>query len=88
MVQPLSSVNDAQSGVDVEKMHATGVYGALQWVCQPMMPITVWSLNMDHLSVRRCVFRDSDIIGWLGEDGSIVIVVHNSDMNLECEGDE
>lgn len=83
MVQPLSSVDGAQCGVDAEQMHAAGVYGALQRVGQPVMLITVWRQNLNHLSVRWRVFRNSDIIGWLGEDGSIVIVVHDSDVNLE-----
>lgn len=87
VVQPLSSVDGAQGGVDAEQTHATGVYGALQRVGQLVMLITVWSQNLDNLSVRWRVFRNSDIIGWLGEDGSIVVVVYNSDVNLEQEGE-
>ncbi len=83
VVQPLGSVDDAQGGVDAEQMHATRVYGVLQRVGQPVMLITIRRQNLDHLSVRWRVLRNSDIIGWLGEDGSIVIVVHNSDVNLE-----
>lgn len=83
MVQPLSSVNGALGGVDAEQTHAIRVYGALQRVGQPVMLITVRRQNLNHLSIRWRVLRDSDIIGWLGEDGSIVIVVHNSDLNLE-----
>lgn len=87
VVQPLSSVDDAQGGVDAEQKHATGVYGAMQKIGQLMMFITVWSQNLDHLSVRWHVFKNGDIIGWLGKDGIIVIVVNNSNVNLEQEGE-
>lgn len=88
MVQPLSSVDGAQGRVDAKQTHAARVYGALYGVGQPMMLITVRRQNLNHLSIRWRIFRDSDIIGWLGEDGSIVIVVHDSDVNLECEKDK
>lgn len=83
MVQPLSSVDGTQGGVNAEKSHAIGVNGALQRVGQPVMLITVSCHDLDHLSVWWRVFRYSDIVGRLGEDGGVVIVVHNSDMNLE-----
>lgn len=85
VVQPLSSVDGAQGGVDAEQTHTAGVYGALQRVGQPVVLITVRRQNLDHLGVRWRVFRNSDIIGWLGEDGGVVVVVHDSDVNLEHE---
>lgn len=85
MVQPLSSVDGAQGSVDAKQTHAAWVYGTLYRVGQPVMLIAVRCQNLHHLSIRWCVFRDSDIVSWLGEDGSIVIVVHDSDVNLECD---
>lgn len=82
MVQPLSSMDGAQGRVDAEQTHAAGVYRALYRVGQPVMLITVRCQNLDNLSIRWCIFRDSDIICWLGEDGSIVIIVHDSYVNL------
>ena len=83
VVQPLGGVDSTEAGVDAEQTHATGVYGALQRVGQLVMLIPVRRQNLDHFSVRGRVFRNSDIIGRLGEYGSVVVVVHNGDVNLE-----
>lgn len=50
------------------------------------MLVTVQCQNLNHLCVRWCFLRNGYIIGWLGEDGSIVVVVHNSDVNLDHVG--
>lgn len=86
MVQILESVDGAQSGVDAEEAHAAGVYGALQRVGELVVSVTVYSHHLDHLHVDGNVFRNRDLIGWLGEHGSIIIVVHHGDMNLQQEG--
>lgn len=83
MVQTLESVDRAQSGVDAEEAHAAGVYGALQRVGELVVPVTVYSHHLDHLCVRGNVFRNSDLVDWLGEHGSIIIAVYHGDMNLQ-----
>lgn len=83
VIQPLYRVDGAQARVDAEQTQAVGVDGALQGVGQLVVLVPVRRQDLDHLSVRGRVFRNGDIIGWLGEDGCVVVVVQNSDMNLK-----
>lgn len=83
MVQTLESVDGAQSGVDAEEAHAAGVDGALQRVGELVVPVAVYSHHLDHRRVRGDVFRNRGLVGWLGEHGSIIIVVHHGDVNLQ-----
>lgn len=83
MVQPLSCVDGSQSGMDAEQTHTALIYGALHGVGEPVMLVTVWCKNLDHFGIGWCILRNGNVVGWLGEDGCIVIVVHNGDVNLE-----
>lgn len=87
-VQRLTSGDGPQTGVNTEEVQAAGVDGALQRELQTVVPIQVRSHNLDDLHVRLQVFRNSDFIGGLGEDGRIVVVVHHRDINLEHEGQQ
>lgn len=83
MVQSLRSEDGTQCGVDVEQTHTVGVDGALQRIGELIVLIAIWGQYLQNFSVSGCIFRDCDLIGLLGEDGIIVIVVQNKDVNLE-----
>lgn len=83
MVQPLDGVDGAHIGVDAEQTHAVGVYGALQRVSQTVMLVTVRRQHLDHLGIGRSIFGNGHVVRRLGEDGRIVVVVQNSDVDLK-----
>lgn len=82
MVQSLGGVDDAQGRVDPEQAHAVRVDGAVQSIGELVMLVSIWRQNLDHLCVGGGIFWNSDLIDRLGEDGVVVIVVQNCDVNL------
>lgn len=86
MVQCLTGVDGSQLGVDAEQTHAAGVNGTLQGEGELVALVSIWRQNLDHLGVHQSVFRDGDLIGGLWENGIVVVVVQNCDVDLEEDG--
>lgn len=82
-VQRSAGEDGPQTGVNTEEVQATGVDGALQRERQTVVPVQVRGHDLDHFRVWLQVFRNGGLVGGLGEDRRVVVVVHHRDVNLE-----
>lgn len=82
VIQPACGVDDSAVGVDAEQAHAAGVNAALQAKGQAVTLVAVRRQDLDHFGIRRRVLGDCDVIGGLGKNGCVVVVVHNANVDL------
>lgn len=82
VVQSASRVDDAAVRVDAEEAHAAGVNAALEAKGQAVTLVAVRRQHLDHLCIRGRVLCDCDVIGGLGKNWWVVVVVQNSNLDL------
>lgn len=82
VVQSASRVDDSVVRVDAEEPHAAGVNAALEAKGQTVTLVAVRRQHLNHLSIRGRVFCDCDVIGGLGKNRGVVVVVQNCNVDL------
>lgn len=82
VVQSACRVDDSAVGVDAEQAHAAGVNAALKAKGQAVALVAVRRQHLNHFCIRRRVLGYRDVISGLGEDGRVVVVVQNANVDL------
>ena len=75
VVQSLSRVEHACTGVHPELPHAYSIDATVDGVAQLVFLVSVCGLNLQYLCIRKHVLRNCHIIMWLGEFWAIIIII-------------
>lgn len=86
IVQPVGRVHHTSARIDPEQPHAGWVHATIDGEAQAGALVGIGRPEPQQLQVKRCVLRNTDVIGRLREDGRVVVAVLNSNEHLERQG--